>query len=152
MQSHENVKQNGVRETLTEIRHQFWIIKGRQAVKDVLSKYVTCKKMLGRAYSTPPAPPLPSFRVSDDLAFSKVGVDFTGPLYVKNIYQSKGERNKWYIALFTCASARAVHLDLTPDLSATSFLKLLTKGDFSVEEDYQPYSFQTMEKLSKMQK
>ena len=85
MQSHENVKQNGVRETLTKIRAQFWIIKGRQAVKDVLSKCVTCKKMLGRAYSTLPTPPLPSFRVSDDLAFSKVGVVFASPLYAKNI-------------------------------------------------------------------
>ena len=35
MQSHENVNHNGVGETLTEIRSQFWIIKGRQAVKDV---------------------------------------------------------------------------------------------------------------------
>ncbi|XP_068670897.1 uncharacterized protein [Montipora foliosa] len=32
MQSHENVNHNGVGETLTEIRSQFWIIKGRQAV------------------------------------------------------------------------------------------------------------------------
>ena len=85
-QSHENVNHNGVGETLAEIRAQFWIIKGRQAVKDMLSKCVTCKKIQGRAYSSPPTPPLPSFRVSDDLAFSKVGVDFAGPLYVKNIY------------------------------------------------------------------
>ena len=45
MQSYETVHHNGVRETLTEIRAQFWIIKGRQAVKGVLSKCVTCKKI-----------------------------------------------------------------------------------------------------------
>ena len=126
-QSHKNVKHNGVRETLTGIRAQFWIIKGRQAVKDVLCKCVTCKKMLGRAYSTPPTPPLPSFRVSDDLAFSKVGVDFAGPSYAKNIWQSKRDMYKCYIALFTCASTRAFHLELTPDLSATSFLWVLRR-------------------------
>ena len=87
-QSHENVKHNGVRETLTEVRSKFWIIKGRQAVKDVLFKFVICEKMLGKAFSTPPTPPLPTSRASDDLAFTKVGVDFAGPLYVKNIYQS----------------------------------------------------------------
>ncbi|KAL9975369.1 hypothetical protein ACROYT_G012524 [Oculina patagonica] len=130
MQAHGNVKHNGVRETLTEIRAQFWIIKGRQAVKDVLSKCVTCKKILGRAYSTPPAPPLPSFRVSDDLAFSKVGVDFAGPLYVKNIYESKGEMFKCYIALFTCASTRAIHVELVPDLTASSFLRVLKRFFF----------------------
>ena len=106
---------------------QFWIIKGRQAVKDVLSKCVTCKKMLGRAFSTPPTPPLPSFRVSDELAFSKVGVDFAGSLFVKNIYQSKGEVQKRYIALCTCVSTRAIHLELTPDLSATSFSRVLRR-------------------------
>ena len=37
-QSHENVTHNGVRGTLTEVRSKFWIIKGRQAVKDVLFK------------------------------------------------------------------------------------------------------------------
>ena len=73
-------------ETLTEIRLQFWIIKRRQAVKNVLTKCITCKRIQGRAFSSPPPLPLPSFRVSDDLAFSKVGVDFAGPLYVKNIY------------------------------------------------------------------
>ena len=30
-QSHENVKHNGVRETLTEVRSKFWIIKGRES-------------------------------------------------------------------------------------------------------------------------
>ena len=62
-QSHENAKHNGVRETLTEVRSKFWIIKGRQAVKDVLFKCVICEKMLGKAFSTPTTPPLPTSRV-----------------------------------------------------------------------------------------
>ena len=61
-------------------------------------------------------PPLPQSRVSDDLAFSQVGVDFAGPLYVRNIYNSDTEMHKCHIALFTCASTRAIHLELTPDL------------------------------------
>ena len=120
-----NVKNNGVRETLTKTWEQFWIIKVRQVVKDQHCKCITCKKIQGRAFSSPPPPPLPSFRVSDDLAFFKVGVDFAGPLHVRNIYQSKGDMFKCYIALFTCASTRAVHLELTPDLTAKSFLRVL---------------------------
>ena len=34
-QLHENVKHNGVRETLTEVPSKFWTIKGMQAVQDV---------------------------------------------------------------------------------------------------------------------
>ena len=103
------------------------MIKERQAVKDVLSKCVTCKKLQGRAYSSPPTLPLPAFRVSEEMAFSKVGVDFAGPLYVKNIYLSKGEMYKHYIPLLTCPSTRALHLELTPDLSANSFLRVLKR-------------------------
>ena len=39
-QSHEDVKHNGVKETLTEVRSKFWTIKGTQAVKDVPLKCV----------------------------------------------------------------------------------------------------------------
>ena len=46
------------------------------------------------------------------------GVDFAGPLYV----QSPRESCKVYICLFTCGSTRAIHLELTEDLTATSFL------------------------------
>ena len=44
--------------------------------------------MMGKAFSTPPTPPLPTSRVSDDLVFIKVGGDFARPLYDKKIYQS----------------------------------------------------------------
>ena len=117
------MKRNGVRETLTKLRSTFWIIKDGQAAKDVLFKCVICKKMLGKAFSTSPTPPLPTSRVSEDLVFTKVGGDFARPLYVKNIYQSGVETYKCYIALFTCAITRAIHLELTPDLSTNSFIR-----------------------------
>ena len=34
---------------------------------------------------------------------------------------------KCYIALFTCASTRAIHLELTPDLSTNSFIRVLKR-------------------------
>ena len=46
---HESVKHNGVRETLTEVRSSYWIIKGRQTVKNLLSKCIVCKKLQGQA-------------------------------------------------------------------------------------------------------
>ena len=35
--------------------------------------------------------------------------------------------NKVYIALFTCATSRAVHLELVPSLTAESFIKALAR-------------------------
>ena len=42
---HESVKHNGVRETLTEVPSNYWIIKRRQTVKNLLSKCIVCKKL-----------------------------------------------------------------------------------------------------------
>ena len=127
LQCHAIVKHNGVRETLTQVRSHYWIPKGRQEVKRLLSRCVKCRKITGKPCSAPPPPPLPQFRVSDDLAFSQVGVDFAGPLYVRDIYTSNSEMHKCQIALFTCASTRAIHLELTPNLSASSFQRALKR-------------------------
>ena len=49
------------------------------------------------------------------------GIDFAGPLYVKRT--STGQQSKEYCCLFTCASTRAIHLELTESLTAASFLQ-----------------------------
>ena len=125
--SHESVKHNGVRETLTQVRSDYWIPKGRQVVKSLLSKCVNCKRITGRAYDTPVAPPLPNYRVSEESAFTFVAVDFAGPLYVKDIYANSDQMYKCYIALFSCASTRALHLELVPNLLASSFIRALKR-------------------------
>ena len=106
---HERVLHSGVRSTLAEMRSRFWVQKGRQAVKYVLNRCVICKKMEGRSFGRPPAASLPEFRVSTAPPFSKTGVDFAGPLFVKG---KDKQMRKVYIALFTCCVTRAVHLEL----------------------------------------
>ena len=61
------------------MRSEHWVVKDRQAVKEVVGKYVCCKKLEGKCYSTPPAPPLQPFRISEDLGFASVGTDHAGP-------------------------------------------------------------------------
>ena len=62
---------------------------------------------------------LPKERVQSSFAFSHVGVDFTGPLYTR----TKNDVNKAYICLFTCASSRLTHLELTDSLNTDDFLQ-----------------------------
>ena len=115
---HEAVEHNGIRETPTQVRSHYWIIKGRQEVKQLLLKCVKCRKLTGKPCSAPPPPPSTP---------PQVGVDFAGPLYVRNIYTSDTEMHKCHIALFTCVSTRAIHLELTPNLCASSFLRVLKR-------------------------
>ena len=123
MQSHEDVFHNGVRETLTQLRSRFWVTKGRQVVKKLIAKCNVCRKLEGKGYGIPASPDLPDFRLSNDFAFTRIGVDYAGPLYVKDIYAESKDMYKGYIALYTCASSRATHLDLVPDNTTSSFVK-----------------------------
>ena len=76
-----------------------------------------CRRYEGKTYSYPDVPQLPSSRVNDDYVFKYTGIDYCGPLFVKNIY-SEGEIFKCWILLASCASTRFIHLDLVPDCSA----------------------------------
>ena len=110
---------------LGELRSQFWVSKGRQVVKKILRECVICKRKQAKAFVTPPVTALRDFRVQEAMPFSKVGVDFAGPLFVKS---KTGEMSKVYIALFTCCVTRAVHLDLVTDLTTSTFVRTSEKN------------------------
>ena len=121
---HERVKHNGIRDTLTTIRERFWIIRGRESVKRLIKGCVICRKAEGQPYTCGSVPDLPALRVSNDPPFTNVGLDFAGPLYIRDKGNDRDENSgKVYILLFTCASTRAVHLEVTPTLSVPSFLR-----------------------------
>ena len=61
---------------------------------------------------------MPKFRTEAGKPFETTGIDFSGPLYYKI---SKKERDTCYILLFTCATTRAVHLEITKTRSAEEF-------------------------------
>lgn len=63
----------------------------------------------------------PKIRLTEAPPFTVTGVDFAGPLYVKD---KNGNERKVFICLFTCA-LRAVHLEVhvVPDLSEESFIQ-----------------------------
>ena len=117
--AHARVLHNGVKETLAELRSQFWVVKGRSVVKRILHNCSVCQRYEGKSYRVPP-PPLPAFRVREAPPFTSSGVDFAGPLYTKF---PGGSQSKVWVALYTCCITRAIHLDLVPDLSASTFIR-----------------------------
>ena len=108
-------------ETLNSLRATYWIVRGREAVKKEVRRCVVCLRWEGKPYSTPIIPDLPEERVSQEPPFTNTGIDFAGPLYVQNLHST----DKWkvYVCLFTCASTRAIHLELITNLSGSSFLQ-----------------------------
>ena len=121
------VKHCKVKDTLLELRSEFWLPQGRRNVKRVLRKCFIGNKVESKKFTELPVPPLLSFRVISEHAFSCTGVDYLGPLMVKNIYGSDRELCKVHVVLYTCATSRAVHLDLVPDSSCLSFVRNLKR-------------------------
>ena len=123
---HEEVHHSGVSATLCRLRTKYWVVRGRQMVKRILGKCVTCKRLEGKSYSRPLQADLPEFRVRQAAPFSQVGIDFAGPLFVKQV-QGGSCSSKVYIALFSCCVTRAMHLELVSNLSAETFLGCLRR-------------------------
>ena len=74
-------------------------------------------------FPAPDSAPLPQSRMQDVHPFTYTDVDFTGALYVKDGLQEA----KVYLCLFTCATTRAVHLEIVQDLTAETLLLAFRK-------------------------
>ena len=62
---HRKVNHGGVKETLLELRSEYWAPKGRQLVKKTLHQCIICKKLEGLPYMAYKKVELPETRVTD---------------------------------------------------------------------------------------
>ena len=120
------VHHSGVRATLCRLQTKYWVVRGRQMVKRIVGKCVTCKRLEGKSYGRASQADLPEFRVRQAAPFSQVGIDFVGPLFVKQ-EQGGNCSSKVYLALFSCCVTRAIHFELVCNLSAETFLRCLRR-------------------------
>ena len=113
---------DGVKDTLCSLRENYWIARECQVVKREIHMCNVCRKLEGKPYASPDPAAVPDFRVSEEYPFSHTGVDFARPIYMNTSVKKETEMAKSYIALYTCASIRAVHPELVPNLTADAFI------------------------------
>jgi hypothetical protein len=120
---HAKTMHGGVASTLTAIRDNYWIPRGREIVKSVVRRCIVCTRYNAKPFPLFTPPSLPHSRVDDGPPWTNTGVDCAGPIFVlRRNAADKGSTEKVYLCLFTCASTRAVHLELVQDCSAEQFL------------------------------
>ena len=113
----------GVSQVLAAIRKKFLILKGGSAVRRVVNKCIQCRRWNAKPEAQIMAP-LPAARVTPGGApFTAVGIDYFGPIPVK----LKRSRVKRYGCIFTCLAMRAVHIEVSQDLSTDSFLMAFSR-------------------------
>ncbi|XP_053691521.1 uncharacterized protein LOC128740037 [Sabethes cyaneus] len=108
---------------LAAMRQRFWLTNARLTIRNVTGSCVQCFKtkpsnqmqLMGE---------LPKQRVFPSPPFTITGVDYAGPIIVKQgSYRPK--TIKAYIAVFVCLSTKAVHLELVSDLTTDAFIAAL---------------------------
>jgi hypothetical protein len=122
LETHIRLHHLGVRIILPELREEFWILRARQTIKQVIYSCLPCRIAEGLPAGEIEAP-LSMDRVTPLRPFAVTGIDYAGPLFVKVGNTLK----KCYIDLFTCATTRAVHLELCLDLSTDKLLLTLQR-------------------------
>ena len=111
---------SGTNQTLAALSARYWIISGREAVREWEKECAECRRRKAKACQQIMAP-LPLSRLKTSLrAFTRTAVDFAGPFIT---IQGRGKRRmKRYLCLFTCLATRAVHLEMAFGLDTDSFL------------------------------
>ncbi|XP_051155328.1 uncharacterized protein LOC127277923 [Leptopilina boulardi] len=114
---------------INEIRQKYWILNLRNSLRSIGTHCQYCKlrsekpkvQIMGK---------LPSARLAyKKRPFSYCGLDYFGPLSItvgKKTRLSKGKHKRW-VALFTCLTTRAIHLELVDNLSADSAIMALCR-------------------------
>ena len=109
----------------SSLSEKYHIIGGRKAIRDVTRGCVTCLRQSKR-----PDPQkmgqLPIERVTPDIVFEHVGVDYAGPIYTKHGYVRKPTVLKSYTCLFVSLTVKAAHVELVSDLTSDCFTSALT--------------------------
>ncbi|XP_055633231.1 uncharacterized protein LOC129773617 [Toxorhynchites rutilus septentrionalis] len=120
---HHKMGHAGRETVVNELRQRFYIQNIRMELSKVMKACVWCKIKRCRPV-IPRMAPLPAQRVTSNLRpFSFTGVDFFGPIIV-----SVGRRSeKRWVALFTCLTTRAIHLEVAHSLSSQSCLMAIRR-------------------------
>jgi hypothetical protein len=118
---------SGTQSTLASIRQQYWPIAGRNKIKQIIHKCISCfraKPIIAQQKMGD----LPVKRLEPARPFINSGLDYCGPILIKT-HRGRGKQKtiKSYVCLFICLSTKAIHIELVSDLTADTFLDALKR-------------------------
>lgn len=124
---HEDIKQlhSGTEGTLAAIRNAYWILSARNSVKDI-RKCITYFRTK-RQESTQIMGNFPKDRARPTKPFNSCGIDYFGPLMLKQGTRKNSSTTKAYGVVFVFFSTKAVHCELVTSLSSDAFIGSLKR-------------------------
>lgn len=107
---HINNLHTSTQATLNIIRQNYWIVNGRSVIRKIIHNCIKCfkaKPMIANYIMGN----LPKNRLEYTRPFKIVGVDYCGPIFIKEKRHRNRNKVKVYIAIFVCFATKAVHIE-----------------------------------------
>jgi len=125
---HEHVRSlhAGLQSTIATVRQNFWPLSVRSTTRQIIRKCTVCFRH-NPIISEARMGILPSPRVTPSRPFSYCGVDYAGPITVREGKRRNARNTKAYICIFVCFATKAVHIELVSDLTSEAFLASLKR-------------------------
>lgn len=111
----------GAQATMAAVRERFWPLSLRSTTRKIIQKCVTCFKAKPRS-SEALMGSLPVGRVTVSKPFSHCGVDYAGPVILREGKLRNVRNQKAYIVIFVCFATKAIHIELVSDLTSDTFI------------------------------
>ncbi|XP_075157800.1 uncharacterized protein LOC142231065 [Haematobia irritans] len=119
--AHEKTLHGGLALTMSYVCRRFWILSGNQLAKTVIHNCMSCLRYSAK-FCRQVMGNLPAVRLNVTRPFKHSGVDYAGPITIKNSSLSSSIMSKGYICLFICMVTKAIHLETVSNLTTNSFL------------------------------
>ncbi|XP_045449127.1 uncharacterized protein LOC123657649 [Melitaea cinxia] len=111
---------------LANIRQTYWPLGGRNLARSTVSKCIKCRRF--RAQSIQPIMgQLPATRSELEFPFFNTSVDYAGPVLISDRKGRGSKLIKSYLCIFVCMATKAVHLELTTDLTKEAYKAALNR-------------------------
>ncbi|XP_071638452.1 uncharacterized protein [Temnothorax longispinosus] len=111
---------------MAAVRQRFWPLSLRSSARKIIQGCVTCFKAKP-VLSEVVMGSLPAGRVTVSRPFHHCGVDYAGPLMLREGKRRNARLGKAYVSIFVCFSTKAVHIELVSDLTSNAFIGALKR-------------------------
>ena len=113
----------GANMMLNQLLQRYWILQSTAVVCRMLNSCMHCRRHYKKSGPQKMADLPPSRLQIDTHPFAYCGIDYFRPLLVKQ----RHSQVKKYGCLFTCLTARAIHIEVAMDLTTDTFINALRR-------------------------
>lgn len=123
---HNRLGHCGAQQLLASVREHYWPIQGRNLSKKIIRECLICfrnkpkvvEQLMGN---------LPKSRITPCPPFFSTGIDYAGPVWIKDKKSRGFKLIKCYLCLFICLSTKAIHIEAVTELTSEAFIAVLRR-------------------------